>query len=75
MTAREMFIDVNMKKVYEDDRILRYEDFLTREFYVIFYKKEKMFEAFTNYDCVITIRELQAINKQIEELGWNNVKD
>lgn len=70
MTAKEMFIDVGMKKVFEDDNILKYEDVLAREFFVIFYKNKKIFEAWTNYDGVINMKELQAINKQVEELGW-----
>lgn len=75
MSAKEMFIDIDMRITQNDDYILRYEDIYNSDFYVIFYKTKQLICPMTNYDGVLNVKELQAINKQIEELGWNNVKD
>lgn len=72
MTAKEMF------------EKLGYEQDLNNNFYIGYYKKinnkqrmftfMRQFKYFTFIDndnsCVIDLKELQAINKQIEELGW-----
>ena len=41
---------------------------------ISFYSQNKVVEIISNYDTIIEFKtnELKAINKQIEELGWDN---
>lgn len=82
-TAREMFeelgynLHVNdeletMYKYIKDERVV---------IYIRFDNEEKTFGQFAFLDgsyagsVDIGFKELQAINKQVEELGWNDAKD
>ena len=44
------------------------------KWYISFYLDDKVFQCcendFYTTSCGVTLEELQAINKQIEELGW-----
>ena len=78
MKAREMFEKLGYTETKLTDEIITklYEknifgDRQSIYFYpeksvrIIFYSSEKI------YPPLITLEELQAINKQVEELGWN----
>lgn len=73
MSAKEMFEELGYIHKYLNNSH-RIEYFLNRddEFHfvftkIIFYKRLKKIYI----DGILTLKELQAINKQIEELGWN----
>ena len=74
MTAKEMF----EKLGYKQQEVINKENYLlyiSKMNEIIFNKKHKQVgkqivnSAITD---MITLEELQAINKQVEELGWNN---
>ncbi len=69
-TAKEMFEELGYKIVRDDEEFLDYE---TEEYYISFWKHKKIFyKVEYGYDAGdITMQELKAINKQVEELGWN----
>ena len=75
MSAREMFEELGyiQSANYDKEIVYNYdfEDFSTYS-YICFNKLDKKIEMENNIivGCDITIRTLQAINKQIEELGW-----
>lgn len=73
MTAKEMFIDLNFKQ-YSNERVIEYIDIFNTDFHITFYLIEKVISGNQTYDYVCDIKMLQAINKQVEELGWNNEK-
>lgn len=77
MSAREMFKKLGYKQEEIDEQLIYFktDDLTDVEYDIIFYLDEKTFEATTDnpeYANDINIKELQAINKQIEELGWND---
>lgn len=74
MSAREMFFKIEHVTKYEETKneINIYYEFDEEKCPSISFLKNTK-EIATN--DVITLEELQAINKQAEELGWNNVKD
>ena len=71
-TAKEMFEELGYEK-FENDSRITYEKY-NRECKMIEFDKERMEITFAddNYCEVVMIdrKELQAINKQVEELGW-----
>lgn len=77
MTAKEMFEELGYKK-YEDGCTLSYEN---NDYIVRFWKKSKRIELFgdkyfegdleNHLYYVYDFRMFIAINKQVEELGWN----
>ncbi len=76
MSAKEMFekLGYHLEKTINDDRFINYTN--TNERYAEFFfdKQEKnVVKTFLNSGIAerITSQELQAINKQVEELGWN----
>ena len=84
MKAREMFEKLGYEqRVNNESHIvyMKYEylDFnKSKEYIIEFHNKDKSLEKFSEYTHIhligsetIKIKELQAINKQIEELGWN----
>lgn len=77
MSAREMFEELGyiQSANYDKEIVYNYdfEDFSTYS-YICFNKFDKKIEMENNIivGCDITIRTLQAINKQIEELHWND---
>lgn len=71
MSAEEMFKKNNLFKKIDNEEYIEYE--LISDiwrYYIVFDKKYKTIN-FNMYE-VINMQELQAINKQVEELGWNN---
>ena len=71
MSAEEMFKKNDLIKTKDNEEYIKYElisDIWS--YYIVFEKKYKTIN-FNMYE-VINMQELQAINKQIEELGWNN---
>lgn len=71
MSAEEMFKKNNLIKTEDNEEYIKYE--LISDiwrYYIVFEKKYKTIN-FNMYE-VINMQELEAINKQVEELGWNN---
>lgn len=74
MTAKETFEELGythkyLKNSHRIEYILDKDD----EFHfaltkIVFYKRLKK----VSINGILTLQELQAINKQVEELGWNN---
>ena len=82
MTAKEMFEELGYKQVNKTDTSVRYEGQPTMigayEFYIEIWKREEMDDLLVRkatihkeYVSNIWGEELKAINKQIEELGWD----
>ena len=70
MSAEEMFKKNDLIKTKDNEKYIKYE--LISDiwrYYIVFEKKYKTIN-FNMYE-VINMQELQAINKQVEELGWN----
>lgn len=79
MKAKEMFEKLGYEVEYNNEECLMYTKYVAFddvdagiEYKVMFDKKYKSIGSIT-YDMFMPIDwpELQAINKQIEELGWN----
>lgn len=78
MKAEEMFekLDYEYSELLSDDTRIYYEHknndnnlYNQPSNFIMFDLDYKVISS----DCDITLKELQAINKQVEELGWNNV--
>lgn len=83
MTAKEMFGELGYKQVNKTNYSVRYEGQPTKigtyEFYIEIWKREGMEDLLVRkatirkeYIANIWGEELKAINKQIEELGWDD---
>ena len=72
MSAKEMFEDLGYKKETHISYILYIKnegDYSQQEQRIFFFFfSETIIKPFTDG---INVKELQAINKQVEELGWN----
>lgn len=71
-TADELFKELGYKKQYENESIYYYMDIDLKDNYIVF---ETGYKSFAKISCYhdagdITMQELQAINKKVEELGW-----
>ena len=82
MNAKEMFEKLGYKQVKKSKNSVRYEGQPTMigayEFYIEIWKREELDDFLVRkatiskeYVSNIWGEELQAINKQVEELGWN----
>ena len=81
MTAKEMFEKLGYEIDEENDLEILYKMKweISSTYWVAFDKTKKTFSGFRTSDSPfspteafkITVDELNAINKQIEELGWN----
>ena len=74
-TAKEMFEELGYKTSGKSTRYICYrKKEKIGECYIEFDLKKKVIENNKHYSlsCGISVDELQAINKQVEELGWNN---
>lgn len=74
MAAKEMFEDLGYKKICDDVNYIIYS--CEEVFEIRFYKPQQNFSVYYEEEIynTIDIEELQAINKQVEELGWNKEK-
>lgn len=79
MNAQEMFEQLGYKLVYENEEVLRYRKnkWLDVEFWKVYEKitggkmrKNIRVSNVHNIAYFISVDLFQAINKQIEELGW-----
>lgn len=72
-TAKEMFEELGYEDVGDDEFKTMYSNGdYTNHRTIIFWKRWKQISInFDENDATIYFRELQAINKQVEELGWN----
>lgn len=72
MSAKKMFERLGYKQVNDDVNYLIYD--LDGIFKLKFYKPQQYIEIEVIEDAYNTldVEELQAINKQVEELGWLN---
>lgn len=73
MTAKEMFEQLGYKLIDKKDKLIYENDYTEQK--ITIYKNDKkiIFELIWLNDndyYVFTLKELQAINKQVEELGW-----
>lgn len=72
-TAKEMFEELGYE-VYKGFCYIEYTKkepinrYQCESYQIRFYENDKKVSAYQN----LTIAELKAINKQVEELGWNN---
>ena len=64
-SARELFEELGYKEEHHIAYIKYYNQ--REDYYIWFYKDSKTIEARFNID----VKTLKAINKQVEELGWN----
>lgn len=78
MSAKELFENINMYKqnVAYPDKVIMYID-IRSKLVVTFYLKEKKIAIDSLNDnqekrYELNYKVFQAINKQVEELGWNN---
>lgn len=71
MSAKEMFeqLGYEYSKLLSDDERIYYEHKNNNNQPSNFILFDLDYKIISN-DCDITLEELQAINKQIEELGW-----
>ncbi len=81
MSAKEMFEKLGYEKEENSRRIYWYSKHFISETNVISFRKTtKVLNNYIEYDSpfapnaplLLSIEELQAINKQVEELGWLN---
>ena len=80
MKAKEMFEKLGYKLKNEDEWEIRYSNkhFISDTEYIIFEKINKNVENFIvsdspftpNQPLTLNMKELQAINQQVRELGW-----
>ena len=77
MSAKEMFENINMyeQNVVYKDKVIMYTD-IRSKLVITFYleKKEIAIDSLNdkqNKRYELSYKVFQAINKQIEELGWN----
>lgn len=69
MTAKEMFEELGYRQIYNTVNYIIY-DFETK-FEIKFYRPHKNIEIVGKEPYnTLDMEELQAINKQVEELGW-----
>lgn len=85
MSAEEMFEELGYKLVKHETYMFYYKDILNHEdeedhendMYITIaiefsFKEKKVMKTYDDdYGEYITLEELKAINKQVEELGWN----
>lgn len=72
MSADEMFRELGYRKNLDNEYEVEY---YIGDIYITFDKEEKTIQKRVEYELVflakyITMQELQAINKKVQELGW-----
>lgn len=69
MSAKEMFKNLGFKQfIGTSTKWKDYIEYQNEDKYIWFYPDSKTIEIKFDFD----VKTLQAINKQIEELGWND---
>jgi len=74
MSAREMFDELGYGDCFNNGLRITYSNF-EKECKMIEFdlkKKELILADDSEEVFILSLEELQAINKQVEELGWNN---
>jgi len=66
MTAKEMFEELGYKLINDKNIVYKGTHFTGRIIHIAFFSDKQILITQS-----IGIEELQAINKQVEELGWN----
>lgn len=74
MTASEMFEELGYKRNVEDNKITYLQKFGYETFEIMFDLSEKEINIDTDMEVKIEEDILQAIDKQVEELGWLDEK-
>ena len=73
MSAKEMFEELGYELYIESDNEICYME-KKNKWYISFYLDDKVVQCsendFYTTSIGISVKELQAINKQVEELGW-----
>jgi hypothetical protein len=71
-TAKEMFekLGFDVGKIYSREDVVCYHNY--GKISVYFHKNKSVGVHSNGNYSIINIELLQAINKQVEELGWNN---
>lgn len=79
-SAKEQFEELGYKEIFNNTITVTYKKiYKDRTIVICFYKKHKKIAKFRaglclflqeEKDVAINLKELQAINKQVEELGW-----
>lgn len=76
MSAKEMFEKLGFKCTSNDEQFISYSIFddINRNYTIIFRLLDKDIHIIDNIGWYeyLKIDVLKAINKQVEELGWNN---
>lgn len=82
-SAREMFEELGYELlIFDENLVVTYKkkQCISDIDYIQFNVGEQLIECFTTSDSPfipakqlsVSVKELKAINKQVEELGWNN---
>ena len=79
MTAKEMFEKLDYEYL-ETKHYIRYKKIHWKHWIfkvertIEFWKDDLSVQIYEKYGCELSLQELQAINKQVEELRWNKWK-
>lgn len=71
-TAKELFEELGYKAFGKSSEFVMYEN-QEHNYYITFKLSDRTIQIYkphTTFDLIF-YKELQAINKQVEELGWN----
>lgn len=81
MSAKEMFEELGYKQIEYSNSYIVYNKFLKQEerYIIEFHNNDTTFSKYKNRcgnirDLFINLQEFKAIQKQIEELGWESDK-
>ena len=81
-TAKELFEELGYERRFCDEDIISYENKKDWRYdkNIDFYLEDKIIRCFQitvggRFELSMTPQELQAINKQVEELGWLDEKN
>ena len=72
-TAKDMFEELGFEQKINNENVLMYVRDLQEDYRisVIFWLGWERIHFRNNYDEELSMKLLKAINKQVEELGWN----
>lgn len=69
--ADKMFEELGYDKMIEGKDYIVYQDSENSDIYINFDKEYKVLSGQPTYDYFLDMSILKAINKKVEELGWN----